>query len=211
MVRSTAFQIPILVTAAVILAAGCAPREIVQSDRYEDLLTLFEEWRAFEHPNFVNGVPDYSASAMSEQHRELAHYQNRLAVFLSAALSVGAVSSALSNWRMQPGSIPAGALVIPILVSLPSLVAATIAGAWVYREPEGIHSPRGWERVPCPPCAVTWGGRRVTRLARVPYLADMPCRAPSGRQSRSRHSPARPTAIVRRRAAARPGTRCRSR
>ena len=79
MVRSSAFQIPISLTAVVVFAAGCAPREVVQSDRYEDLLTLFEEWRAFEQPNFINGVPDYSASAMSQQHRELAHYQNRLA------------------------------------------------------------------------------------------------------------------------------------
>jgi len=34
-------------------------------------------------------------------------------------------------------SIPAGVTVIPILAALPSFVVATIAGAWVYQEPEG--------------------------------------------------------------------------
>jgi hypothetical protein len=46
--------------------------------RYEDLVALFGDWRTFQRPKKVNGVPDYSASAMAAQHRELAGYQSRL-------------------------------------------------------------------------------------------------------------------------------------
>jgi hypothetical protein len=48
------------------------------SARYEDLVTLFTEWRAFQKPRLVDGVPDYTASSMAKQHRELAGYQGRL-------------------------------------------------------------------------------------------------------------------------------------
>jgi len=46
---------------------------------YDDLVDLFEEWREFQKPSVVDGVPDYSADAMTEQHLELKEYQNRLA------------------------------------------------------------------------------------------------------------------------------------
>ncbi len=39
---------------------------------YEDLVSFFKEWREFQKPRLVDGVPDYSAGAMAEQHRELA-------------------------------------------------------------------------------------------------------------------------------------------
>src|SRR5204862_7298038 len=32
--------------------------------RYDDLVTLFTSWRAFQQPKAVNGVPDYSPAAM---------------------------------------------------------------------------------------------------------------------------------------------------
>ena len=48
------------------------------STRYEDLVTLFEAWRDFHRPRLVDGVPDYSSSAMAEQHRALAGMQARL-------------------------------------------------------------------------------------------------------------------------------------
>ena len=69
---------PICLTAALVLVGACAPGA-EPSTRYEDLVSLFEEWRTFEQPNFVDGVPDYTAGAMAEQHRELATYQRRLA------------------------------------------------------------------------------------------------------------------------------------
>jgi hypothetical protein len=46
--------------------------------RYEDLLQLFEEWRAFQKPRFVEHVPDYTAAAMAEQKRRLPDFQRRL-------------------------------------------------------------------------------------------------------------------------------------
>jgi hypothetical protein len=49
------------------------------STSYDDLVTLFEEWREFEKPVLVDGVYDYSASAMETQHRELSGFEARLA------------------------------------------------------------------------------------------------------------------------------------
>jgi uncharacterized protein DUF885 len=46
---------------------------------YEDLVTLFHDWRAFEQPRMFNGVPDYSAAAMSTQEAALSGYHKRLA------------------------------------------------------------------------------------------------------------------------------------
>lgn len=77
--KSFLIQLPIGVAAALLLA-GCGPRHAAPSaGRYEDLVALFQEWRAFQQPKLLNGVPDYSAQAMREQRRELANYQRRLA------------------------------------------------------------------------------------------------------------------------------------
>lgn len=48
---------------------------------YEDLVALFQEWREFESPPLVNGVPDYSPRAMAMQRAELRRFQSRLAAF----------------------------------------------------------------------------------------------------------------------------------
>ena len=53
--------------------------EETRSTSYDDLLALFDKWRAFERPVFVDGVPNYTADAMTAQHAELAVYQRRLA------------------------------------------------------------------------------------------------------------------------------------
>ncbi len=80
---SLAFRKMILLAGWFIVVAGCtqksAPENERQSTRYEDLVKLFEEWRAFQKPQLVDGIPDYSAKAMTAQHRELAAYQRRLA------------------------------------------------------------------------------------------------------------------------------------
>jgi hypothetical protein len=49
------------------------------SATHDDLVKLFHQWRAFQRPKVVDGVPDYTASAMAVQRRELADYQRRLA------------------------------------------------------------------------------------------------------------------------------------
>ncbi len=66
-----------------ILGAGCTSRDgtpasAPSSTRYEDLVTLFREWRDFQKPRLVEGVPDYTAAAMAEQRHDLIGYQARL-------------------------------------------------------------------------------------------------------------------------------------
>jgi uncharacterized protein (DUF885 family) len=67
------------------ILAGCAATAPVQptpsSKRYEDLAAFFAAWRAFQRPKLVEGVPDYSASSMAAQHRELAEWQRKLDAF----------------------------------------------------------------------------------------------------------------------------------
>jgi hypothetical protein len=46
--------------------------------RYDDLLRLFEEWRAYQAPRFADHVPDYTAAAMAEQRRRLPEWIARL-------------------------------------------------------------------------------------------------------------------------------------
>jgi len=68
--------------AAATLGAGCdggnAP-VAAPSTRYEDLVALFEEWREFQQPVLVDGVPDYTSAAMDAQLRALDGYRRRLA------------------------------------------------------------------------------------------------------------------------------------
>jgi hypothetical protein len=56
-----------------------APTEKPRSTSYQDLVALFGEWRAFQRPKVVDGVPDYSEKAMAAQREELADYVSRLA------------------------------------------------------------------------------------------------------------------------------------
>jgi uncharacterized protein (DUF885 family) len=56
-------------------AGGAAP----SAGAYDQLVAFFEEWRAFQKPKLVDGVPDYSAAAMASQQRALADMQRRLA------------------------------------------------------------------------------------------------------------------------------------
>jgi hypothetical protein len=52
---------------------------------YEDLTSLFREWRAFEQPAPRDGAPDYTSATLARKHEELKKYQARL-----AALNVSA-------------------------------------------------------------------------------------------------------------------------
>ncbi|MCC6317145.1 MAG: DUF885 family protein [Gemmatimonadaceae bacterium] len=75
------------------LATGCgggAPPAVPteRPTRHEDLVALFGDWRAFQRPTMVAGVPDYSAAAMTAQHEGLAAYLRRLAAFDTTGWSV---------------------------------------------------------------------------------------------------------------------------
>ncbi|HEY8311466.1 MAG TPA: DUF885 family protein [Gemmatimonadaceae bacterium] len=64
------------------LVTACSALQAEQASkpaRYEDLVSLFHDWRAFEQPRMSDGVPDYSATAMSAQQAALSGYQRRLA------------------------------------------------------------------------------------------------------------------------------------
>ena len=69
--------------AAVVLVAGCRggrDRKPVseRSRQYADLVTLFNDWRAFQKPPLVDGVPQYTPAAMATQQRQLSTYRRRL-------------------------------------------------------------------------------------------------------------------------------------
>ncbi len=55
---------------------------------WEDLITLFAEWRAFQKPKLVDGVPDYTPAAMAAQKRELPAWQQRLVALDPRAWSI---------------------------------------------------------------------------------------------------------------------------
>jgi hypothetical protein len=55
------------------VSAGDSP-----AGEYDDLVTLFAEWREFESPEIVDGVPDYTPAAMATQYAELARWKARL-------------------------------------------------------------------------------------------------------------------------------------
>ena len=78
MVRLSFYLITGCVLAATVFTDGCGTHERTQvgsrSTRYEDLLSLFTEWRNFQKPRIVDGVPDYSAPAMAAQQHNLAAY-----------------------------------------------------------------------------------------------------------------------------------------
>ena len=59
------------------LAAVPAPQEAA-SGGYDDLVALFKEWRDFQKPRMVDGVPDYTAAAMAAQAKRLPDFQRRL-------------------------------------------------------------------------------------------------------------------------------------
>jgi hypothetical protein len=66
-----------LVLLATVACATSTP--VSSGTRYEDLVALFQDWRGFQQPKLVNGVPDYSAPAMAAQRQALPGYQRRLA------------------------------------------------------------------------------------------------------------------------------------
>ncbi len=68
------------VALAVIACAIHAPALGAQSASFPQLIALFREWRGFEEPPRVNGVPDYTAATTARRLQELAAWQEQLAV-----------------------------------------------------------------------------------------------------------------------------------
>jgi len=53
--------------------------KLMQSSTYDDLVKLFREFREFQKPKIIDGVPDYTPEAMKKQAEDLKEYQRRLA------------------------------------------------------------------------------------------------------------------------------------
>ena len=68
-----------LIFALALLISSFTAMAQQKKSSFADLTNLFAEWRAFQRPNLIDSVPDYSAPAMSTQHQELSAYQRRLA------------------------------------------------------------------------------------------------------------------------------------
>lgn len=66
--------------AVVVLMSVSATQAFGQSaSSYDSLVSLFNEWRAFEHPPLRYGAPDYTAATFAKRHAELPKWQARLA------------------------------------------------------------------------------------------------------------------------------------
>lgn len=52
---------------------------VTSTKRYDDLLTLFREWRAFDKPPLLNGAPDYSAATFRARRSGFENLRARLA------------------------------------------------------------------------------------------------------------------------------------
>ena len=80
----------LFVAAAVLLLADArtiAAQQQPASASYQELLALFEQWRAFQQPKRAGGVPDYTAASMAAQHEALPDWQRRLAAIDTAGWS----------------------------------------------------------------------------------------------------------------------------
>jgi len=67
-----------LFTAALLLTL---PVQLDGQSSWNELVDLFGEWREFERPEFIDGVPDYTATAMARQQQELGAWKERLWAF----------------------------------------------------------------------------------------------------------------------------------
>ncbi len=80
--RLSTFRKVVILVSVLACAAGWAqtsPTDDKESSNYEDLVVLFKDWRNFQKPALVDGIPDYTTEAMTKQHRALEKYQQRLA------------------------------------------------------------------------------------------------------------------------------------
>ncbi|MFI4943886.1 MAG: DUF885 family protein [Burkholderiales bacterium] len=78
------------VAAAIALLLQGAPAPAIEGSPvgYDTLVALFAEWRAFQPPPVRDGIPDYTAAAMAEQHRRLPALRARLDAIDTSGFSV---------------------------------------------------------------------------------------------------------------------------
>jgi hypothetical protein len=74
----TWFAAPFL---ALSIAGSCIAADQESPGDYNALLTLFAEWRAFEHPPMRDGAPDYTRGTFDTRYAEFQAYRDRLNAF----------------------------------------------------------------------------------------------------------------------------------
>ena len=78
--------LPLALTAPVLLSvASPAAAPVPAATGHAELVRLFADWRAFNHPAIVRGKPDYSARAMTDKAAQLPLFRRRLAALDTAA------------------------------------------------------------------------------------------------------------------------------
>jgi hypothetical protein len=77
-----------LAVATPVLAPVPAAAVEVPASGHQALVTLFAEWRAFNHPAIVRGQPDYGATAVARKAQDLAAFKTRLAAIDTSGWSL---------------------------------------------------------------------------------------------------------------------------
>ena len=75
--------------------AACSPPELAPGT-YDELVDFFFEWREFQAPPLVDGVPDYSLEAMNSRRNALPDWQHALASFDTSGWAV----AERIDWRL---------------------------------------------------------------------------------------------------------------
>jgi hypothetical protein len=62
----------------ILLAVGLCAAPLALADNHDDLVRLFEDWRAFERPPLKDGAPDYTAETFEQRHADFLALRDRL-------------------------------------------------------------------------------------------------------------------------------------
>ena len=76
-------SIPFLLLALFIISCGNqaeqqSPENAISEASYDDLVSLFSDWRAFENPPLFNGAPDYRKETFASRRSEFDQLQSQL-------------------------------------------------------------------------------------------------------------------------------------
>ncbi len=84
------FNLAIACTALLLITCTRQPKneKTKSGSTYEELVQFFNDWREFESPEMIDGVPDYSEAAMKKQYADLPGWKERLAAFDTTGWSI---------------------------------------------------------------------------------------------------------------------------
>ncbi len=89
--RITVSRVATLLAVLAVVVGTLAPGSTTAQDAssHKELAQFFSEWRTFHTPEVIDGVPDYSETAMNRQHQALAEWQRELADFDTTGWPIG--------------------------------------------------------------------------------------------------------------------------